>query len=609
MFALLERATTLRTASAQDRLTATGDWATAARQRQHPTTISAYSHTLALLDLCLTATPTAELQHKLLVELDRRSIACEACAAAIELGDLEVAVELLERGRGLLWARLTRFRHPLDDLKAVNPDLARSFEESSRELEELATSSSEGAVGTAAASSSGPMSTPRFDKQLHTLHTTSERLHKVVEEMRRIPRFANFLDAVPYTDLCKAAATGPTIIVNICEFRSDALIIRHDCPPLLVPLPAATPSALVKLSAALTNHLEEIHSALDEDASSPVEDGFLASFLSWFPWTWISTNTLLNYAAPQQTASASVHDKEIRRLLRTLWDIVVEPIANKLIEVGVQQHSRVWWYPTGVLCRLPLHAAGPYKRSQPGFHELYVSSYTTTLSRALSCVDDDTTAGNDGLRNMLLVSVAGDPSAKHKYLKTAAAEADVIRHFSDSFALFLALCDDAASPQAVLAHLHEYSWAHFTCHGHQNPSLFDSSFELHGEEYLRLINIVRSRLPNAELAFLSACNTATGDFEGAPDEVIHLAAAMQFCGFHQEKTYFSRAPHRSSRALRDPTGAPEHREPSRVARVVPISLRALGSPAEVPRTPSSDDNRPLLPFYSWDLSCTYESSL
>ena len=33
------------------------------------------------------------------------------------------------------------------------------------------------------------------------------------------------------------------------------------------------------------------------------------------------------------------------------------------------------------------------------------------------------------------------------------------------------------------------------------------------------------------MAFLSACHTAAGDSKGTPDEVVHLAAALQFCGF------------------------------------------------------------------------------
>ncbi|KAF9058719.1 hypothetical protein BDP27DRAFT_1505484, partial [Rhodocollybia butyracea] len=46
-----------------------------------------------------------------------------------------------------------------------------------------------------------------------------------------------------------------------------------------------------------------------------------------------------------------------------------------------------------------------------------------------------------------------------------------------------------------------------------------------------LLDIIRLNLPNATFAFLSACHTAAQSPGGVHDEVIHLAAAMQSCGF------------------------------------------------------------------------------
>jgi CHAT domain-containing protein len=46
-----------------------------------------------------------------------------------------------------------------------------------------------------------------------------------------------------------------------------------------------------------------------------------------------------------------------------------------------------------------------------------------------------------------------------------------------------------------------------------------------------LLDLIGARLPDAEFAFLSACHSAAGDTVGTPDEVIHLGAALQFCGF------------------------------------------------------------------------------
>ena len=45
------------------------------------------------------------------------------------------------------------------------------------------------------------------------------------------------------------------------------------------------------------------------------------------------------------------------------------------------------------------------------------------------------------------------------------------------------------------------------------------------------MDILQSHLPNAEFAFLFACHSAAGDYVHTRDEVLHLAVAMQFCGF------------------------------------------------------------------------------
>ena len=88
-----------------------------------------------------------------------------------------------------------------------------------------------------------------------------------------------------------------------------------------------------------------------------------------------------------------------------------------------------------------------------------------------------------------------------------------------------------ANHDTVLSGLRTHSWVHFACHGHLNDQPFHSSFQLHDHSRLELVKLIPVQCPDAELAFLSACHSAEGDVVGTPDEVVHLAAAMQFCGF------------------------------------------------------------------------------
>lgn len=76
-----------------------------------------------------------------------------------------------------------------------------------------------------------------------------------------------------------------------------------------------------------------------------------------------------------------------------------------------------------------------------------------------------------------------------------------------------------------------YTSIHLACHAMQasdNP--LDSSFALHKDGCFRLSDILKLKLPNADLAFLSACYTSTGH-HGLPDEAVHLAAGMLAAGY------------------------------------------------------------------------------
>jgi CHAT domain-containing protein len=89
-----------------------------------------------------------------------------------------------------------------------------------------------------------------------------------------------------------------------------------------------------------------------------------------------------------------------------------------------------------------------------------------------------------------------------------------------------------ATPTTVLERLRDHRFAHIACHGIlELGKPFDASFKLYRDKRLSLLDIVRSQLPEAEFAFLSACHTAELTEESIADEALHLAAAMQYCGF------------------------------------------------------------------------------
>lgn len=93
------------------------------------------------------------------------------------------------------------------------------------------------------------------------------------------------------------------------------------------------------------------------------------------------------------------------------------------------------------------------------------------------------------------------------------------------------LLDEEATVQQVKEGMKSTNWVHFACHGMQDVCMpTKSCLLLAGSERLTLSEIIKMKLPSEGLAFLSACETATGDKE-LSDEVFHLAAGMLFAGY------------------------------------------------------------------------------
>ena len=72
-------------------------------------------------------------------------------------------------------------------------------------------------------------------------------------------------------------------------------------------------------------------------------------------------------------------EKEFKIFLRELWDKLVFHVVN-VLQITCLPQSRIWWCPTAEFSLLPLHAAAPYRPRQKGVSDLYISSYTTTLT-------------------------------------------------------------------------------------------------------------------------------------------------------------------------------------------------------------------------------------
>jgi CHAT domain-containing protein len=133
----------------------------------------------------------------------------------------------------------------------------------------------------------------------------------------------------------------------------------------------------------------------------------------------------------------------------------------------------------------------------------------------------------DGFQGIL--AVGQEATVGHEPLPGTVNELDEIEKLVGKIP-FTRLERDQATCAAVINAMEQHSWVHLACHASQNTSdPTKSAFQLHGGE-LDLATITQKSLKHARLAFLSACETATGD-NNLPEEAVHLAAGMIMAGY------------------------------------------------------------------------------
>jgi hypothetical protein len=324
-------------------------------------------------------------------------------------------------------------------------------------------------------------------------------------EIRRVPGFESFLLPPGPEQLTRQAARGPIAVYNVSRSRSDALLITADGITQL-PLPALS-------HAAVTSRADAFNAAL----------GRL---------------TERGYYPPDAQAAEDV----LSETLEWLWDAAAEPVLARLgydqPPAPGREWPRVWWATGGLLGLLPLHAAGYHRDPGPARTVLdrVISSYTPTV-RALGYARDR--EGTSSPARSLVVAMPSTP--QQASLPGVRAEATRLRAVLPSPTVLIADDDAVASPDepaptkdAVLARLPEAGIAHFCCHGLSIPDDPSRSFLLltdYREDPLTVASLTEIRLHRAQLAYLSACQTARNASPELLDEAIHLASAFQLAGY------------------------------------------------------------------------------
>ncbi|KAN0085731.1 CHAT domain containing protein [Tylopilus felleus] len=218
---------------------------------------------------------------------------------------------------------------------------------------------------------------------------------------------------------------------------------------------------------------------------------------------------------------------EFARFLRKVWDQIVAPVVD-FLQTTLPSGSRIWWCPTAEFSLLPLHAAGPFRKGQRRLTDLYISSYTPTLTSLIRARQSDSSTSTAQGKRFLAIGQA--TATGESELLAVGTELNTVEQLVDGLATFTRIEGEESCIPRVVEELGKSEWMHLACHGiPDRKQPFESAFALHDGRFT-IQRIIGCDMQNPEFAYLSACHTTVGD-EESPDEVIHLAAAMQFLGF------------------------------------------------------------------------------
>jgi tetratricopeptide (TPR) repeat protein len=421
---------------------------------------------------------------------DWANLAANGAASAINLGRPDLAVSLLEQGRGVLFSQALETRSDLTELRRHHPTAAEELLRLNRQLDAPVDDYPGGSADPFDSETSAAAERAMPDR-----HRLVHGRNRLMAEIRDLPGFERFLLPPQIDRLLALGQQGPVICCNVSSHRSDALILDRDGAQV-VSLPEVTP--------------ERVRANVNKLLAASTGAGLARD-----------KEELLQSQPP-------FHD-----VLHWLWDALAQPVLDHLGITDAAQPGqpwpRVWWMPTGLLAFLPIHAAGYHTNSTGRIPmtviDRVISSYTPTL-RALLHGRDQATPTEPPQALVVSMPTTADQSD----LRGADEEARILQsHVHRS----LILRSEDATADRILAELPAFPWVHFACHAASDPNdpshghLLVHDYE---QRPLTILDIARVHSHISELAFLSACETARTGLRLA-DESIHLASSFQLAGY------------------------------------------------------------------------------
>jgi tetratricopeptide (TPR) repeat protein len=388
----------------------------------------------------------------------------EAVSAELQLNRAEAAVELAELGRGVLLSTRFDLGTGIAAAGSATDHLVTQFFALRRQLAapqaDLADLDPDGRLAETA--------------RRRELDAEAGRL---LDQVRRTA--PDFLATPSMETLQAAAGDGTIVLVNASTSRGDAVLIRADREPRVVPLPD-----------------------LDGDEVAGRAQELTGAF------------------GDRSLAGGFRRRRVVPDVLAWAWGVITAPVLDELgPSASPLRRDRVWWIPVGALAAVPLHASG-----LPGSGENVLDHVVSSIAPTLRALAHARRQDPVDTRRLLAVAVTESPG--HPPLPHTVEEA---RSLGGRFEGPDPLVDERATRAAVLTALHDASWVHFACHAVEDPLHAAGTGLVLADQVLSIQELIAERGIGGELAYLSACSTSRSSRN--PDELIHLASAFQLAGY------------------------------------------------------------------------------
>ena len=320
------------------------------------------------------------------------------------------------------------------------------------------------------------------DMDVDAIRAARRELDEVIEEIRHVPGYEQFLAPPTFEDVARSAESGPLVYLAAAELGGLGLVVRGS---------------------------DVVHVRLDELTAENLRTRVTGHL-----------QTYADYRADRERHRADWY-ASLDRITAWLWTVAMGPVLECL-----EPDADAVFVPGGLLGLLPLHAAWTPDPTRPTGRRYALDVVPFSYAPNARSLQVARTIAAESPPSRLLAVVEPRP-VRASPLPAARYEAMSVQAWFGSAAKVLP--GGEATPRAFLREAVEADVLHLACHGYAdlaNP--LDSGLLLAGRP-VKLRDLLDGVRLHVRLAVLSACETALPGTE-LPDEVVALPTGLLQAG-------------------------------------------------------------------------------